>query len=163
LPANQGTLATEVYTSGRDGTLSHDLIGAARRHGRLAVPVAGLPALLEEVAAGYPVLVLQNLGLDWYPQWHYAVAVGYDLAAGEIVLRSGAERRRVVALDTFARTWERADRWAIVVMAPDALPASAAEEDVVRAAAGLERVGRLREASVAYDAVLRAGPAALGR
>ncbi|MGH6900262.1 MAG: PA2778 family cysteine peptidase, partial [Geminicoccaceae bacterium] len=138
LPASQDAIAAAVYTPGREGTLGHDLVGAARRHGRLAVPVADLPALLREVAAGQPVLVLQNLGLGWYPQWHYAVVVGYDLAAGELALRSGEERRRVVSLDTFARTWARGDRWAIVVLPPDALPASAAQEAVTRAAAGLE-------------------------
>lgn len=161
-PASQDALATEVYTPGRGGTLGHDLIGAARRHGRLAVPVTDLPALLGAVAAGHPVLVLQNLGLAWYPQWHYAVAVGYDLAAGELVLRSGEERRRVVPLETFARTWARAERWAIVVLAPDTLPASAGEETVVRAAAGLERAGRAGDAILAYDAILERWPASLG-
>jgi hypothetical protein len=144
LPARQDAIASAVFTPGREGTLGHDLVGAAGRHGRLAVPVADLPSLLREVAAGHPVLVLQNLGLHWYPQWHYAVVVGYDLAAGELALRSGEERRRIVSLDTFARTWARADRWAIVVLPPDALPASAAEETLVRAAAGLERRARRR-------------------
>ena len=162
LPARQDAIAAAVYTPGREGTLGHDLVGAAGRHGRLAVPVADLPSLLREVAAGHPVLVLQNLGLDWYPQWHYAVVVGYDLAAGELALRSGEERRRIVSLDTFARTWARADRWAIVVLPPDALPASAAEETLVRAAAGLERAGRAGEAALAYDTILRRWPGSLG-
>ncbi|MGH6904925.1 MAG: PA2778 family cysteine peptidase [Geminicoccaceae bacterium] len=162
LPARQDAIAAAVYTPGREGTLGHDLVGAAGRHGRLAVPVADLPSLLREVAAGRPVLVLQNLGLGWYPQWHYAVVVGYDLAAGELALRSGEERRRVVSLDTFARTWARADRWGIVVLPPDALPASAAEEAVVRAAAGLERAGRAGEAALAYDTILRRWPGSLG-
>jgi hypothetical protein len=162
LPARQDAIADAVYTPGREGTLGHDLVGAAGRHGRLAVPVADLPSLLREVAAGHPVLVLQNLGLGWYPQWHYAVVVGYDLAAGELALRSGEERRRLVSLDTFARTWARADRWAIVVLPPDALPASATEETVVRAAAGLERAGRAGEAALAYDTILRHWPGSLG-
>jgi tetratricopeptide (TPR) repeat protein len=161
LPASQDALAAEVFTPGRAGTLGHDLVGAARRHGRLAVPVADLPALLAEVAAGHPVLVLQNLGLDWYPQWHYAVVVGYDLGAGELVLRSGAARRRVAALDTFVRTWARAERWAIVVLPPDRLPTRAAEATVVRAAAGLERAGRAAEAALAYDAILERWPGSL--
>jgi hypothetical protein len=159
LPARQEAIAAAVYTPGREGTLSHDLIGAAQRHGRLVVPITGLPSLLREVAAGHPVLVLQNLGLDWYPQWHYAVVVGYDLAAGDLVLRSGEERTRVVALDTFARTWARADGWAIVVLPPAMLPASAKEESVVLAAAGLERAGRAPEAALAYETILGRWPA----
>jgi hypothetical protein len=160
--ASQDALATEVFTPGRDGTLGHDLIGAARRHGRLAVPVADLPALLAEVAAGHPVLVLQNLGLAWYPQWHFAVAVGYDLTSNELALRSGEQRRRVVSLDTFSRTWARAERWALVVLPPERLPATGGEAAVLSAAAGLERAGRLQEAAATYDAVLRRWPGSLG-
>jgi tetratricopeptide (TPR) repeat protein len=158
---SQDALATEMFTPGRDGTLGHDLIGAARRHGRLAVPVADLPALLAEVAAGHPVLVLQNLGLAWYPRWHFAVAIGYDLTINELALRSGEERRRVVSLDTFSRTWARAERWALVVLPPDRLPATGDEAAVTTAAAGLERAGRWHEAATAYDAVLQRWPGSL--
>jgi hypothetical protein len=161
LPARQEALAGEVFTPGRDGTLGHDLVGAARRHGRLAVGVTDLPSLLGELAAGHPVLVLQNLGLDWYPQWHFAVAVGYDLDADELALRSGEEPRQVVALDTFARTWARADRWALVVLPPDRLPASGDEAAVLSAAAGLERAGRFDDAALAYDAILGRWPGSL--
>jgi tetratricopeptide (TPR) repeat protein len=119
-------------------------------------------ALASEVAAGHPVVVLQNLGLGWYPQWHFAVAVGYDLSTNELALRSGDERRRMVALDTFSRTWARAGRWALVVLPPDQLPASGNETLVLSAAAGLERVGRFDEVALAYDAILRRWPASLG-
>lgn len=162
LDAGQGAIAAAVYTPGRAGTLGHDLIGAARRAGRLALPVPDLAALLTEVAAGHPVLVLQNLGLDWYPQWHFAVAVGYDLAAGTLALRSGRERRRVISLETFERTWQRAGRWALVVLPPDEVPAGGDEGAVLEAAAGLERVGREAEAALAYDAALRRWPDSLG-
>jgi tetratricopeptide (TPR) repeat protein len=162
VPTRQDAIASEVFTPGRDGTLGHDLIGAARRHGRLAVPVADLPALLAELAAGHPVLVLQNLGLAWYPQWHFAVAVGYDLTTNQLALRSGEERRRVVSFDTFSRTWARADRWALVVLPPDRLPATGGEAAVLSAAAGLERAGRWQEAGTAYEEVLRRWPGNLG-
>jgi tetratricopeptide (TPR) repeat protein len=162
LPARQDAIASEVFTPAREGTLGHDLVGAARRHGRLAVEVADLPSLLGELAVGHPVLVLQNLGLEWYPQWHFAVAVGYDLGTNELALRSGEERRRVVSLDTFARTWARAGRWALVVLPPERLPASGDQTGVLSAAAGLERGGRFAEAAIAYDAILRRWPDSLG-
>jgi hypothetical protein len=162
LPARQDVLAGEVFTPGREGTLGHDLIGAARRHGRLAVPVADLPSLLGELAAGHPVMVLQNLALDWYPQWHFAVAVGYDLSTNELALRSGEERRHLVDLDTFTRTWARADQWALMVLPPDQLPATSDQTAVLSAASGIERVGRFDEAALAYDAILRRWPDSLG-
>lgn len=160
-------IAERVYTPDREGTLQSDILAAARREGRLAVPVGSLRDVMTEIAAGHPVLVLQNLGLDWYPQWHYAVVVGYDLEAGQLTLRSGEERTRLVALDTFARTWARADEWAIVVLPPATLSASAGEASMVLAAAGLERASRATDAALAYDTILDrwpdSGAALIGR
>jgi tetratricopeptide (TPR) repeat protein len=158
----QAELAPAVFTPGRAGTLQADLVAAARGHGRLAVPVAELGDLLTELAAGHPVLVLQNLALDWWPVWHYAVAVGYDRVAGDLVLRSGPEARHEVALATFERTWARAGHWGLVILPPDLLPASAGETAVVHAAAALERTDRLAAARVAYDAILERWPDSRG-
>jgi hypothetical protein len=161
LPVTQDEVAAQVYTPGREGTLRTDIAAAARRHGRLAVPVTRLSDLAAELAAGHPVLVFQNLGLGWFPVWHYAVAVGYDLEAGEIVLRSGLEPRRVTLLPTFERTWARGDRWALVVLPPDQLPAAADELAVLRAASGLEQAGRMRAAAAAYAAIAERWPDSL--
>lgn len=154
-------VAGQVLTPGRAGSLGHDLVAAARRADRLAVPVHGLEPLLAEVAAGHPVLVLQNLGLDWYPQWHYAVAIGYDLEAGSLTLRSGEEAAQVMPLATFARTWQRAGQWALVVLPPDALPATADATSVLQAAASLEQTGRHEAAVAAYAAALGRWPDSL--
>jgi tetratricopeptide (TPR) repeat protein len=157
-PATQEKVATAIYTPGREGTLQHDLLAGARREGRLAVPVESLAGLLGELAAGHPVLVLQNLGLDWAEQWHYAVAIGYDLDEGEIVLHSGLEAERRVSLATFDRTWARAERWGVVVLPPGSLPATAGEAEVLQAAASLERAERPAEAAKAYAAILDRWP-----
>ena len=147
-------LAARVYTPGRQGTLQNDILATARREGRLAVPLPSLRAVMAELAAGRPVLVFQNLALDWYPQWHYAVAVGYDLERQEITLRSGREAERVTSLHTFERTWERGDHWALAVLRANQLPVNADKRAVLRAAAGLERVGRGPEAAAAYSTIL---------
>lgn len=116
------------------------MLAATRRHGLVAYRLAPrLEDLLRELAAGNPVLVLQNLALDWAPLWHYAVAIGYDLGAREIMLRSGVTRRLVMSLDTFERTWARSEHWAMVALAPDRLPASAHELPYLAALAALER------------------------
>jgi tetratricopeptide (TPR) repeat protein len=160
-PSQPEDVAGQVITPGREGSLSHDLVAAARRADRLAVPIQGLEPLLGELAAGHPVLVLQNLGLDWYPQWHYAVAIGYDLDAGSITLRSGAEAGQVMPLTTFARTWQRAGQWALVVLPPHTLPATADPTSVLLAAAGLEQAGRYEAAGAAYAAALGRWPDSL--
>ena len=158
LPVTQEDMVPQVYSPEREGTLRTDIVGAARRNGRLAVPVTTLADLLAELAAGHPVLVFQNLALDWFPQWHFAVAIGYDLEAREIVLHSGLDERRVTVLDTFENTWRRGDYWALVVLPPDTLPARADATAVVQAAAGLERVGRHRDAVDAYGTILGRWP-----
>ncbi|MDW8252235.1 MAG: PA2778 family cysteine peptidase, partial [Myxococcales bacterium] len=133
-------LVPEVYLPARGGSLQAEMLAAARRHGRLAYPLAPqLADLLAEVAAGTPVLVLQNLALLPPARWHYAVVVGYDLAREEIVLRSGTTRRLALSLAAFERTWARAGRWAMVVVPAEKIPVTAVEERYLAAAVALER------------------------
>lgn len=162
LPLGAETMSAQVYTPGREGSFATDMLAAARRNGRLAVPVRTLPDMLAELAAGHPVLVLQNLGLEIAPVWHFAVAVGYDLAARQVVLHSGVEEGQNLSLDTFEHSWNRAGQWALVVLPPDRLPATATATSVVLAAAGLERVGLAGAAAQAYEAVLARWPDSLG-
>ena len=111
LSAEPEALGARVYTPARHGTLQNDILAGARREGRLAVAVTSLRDLMTEIAAGHPVLVFENLSFAWYPRWHYAVAVAYDLDRREITLRSGREAERVTALATFERTWGRGGDW----------------------------------------------------
>jgi predicted Zn-dependent protease len=60
-------------------------------------------------------------------------------------------------LQDFMRSWERAGRWAFVVLPPAQLPATATEDDYVAAAASLERVAP-EPAGVAYTAALARWP-----
>lgn len=151
-------LESEVYLPLRQGSLQPELLASARRAGVLPYVLAPQPdALLSEVAAGHPVVVLQNLRLAAWPQWHYAVVVGYSLADRHIVLRSGTEKRRLMPIDDFDRSWARAGRWAFVALPPERLPASAREGDYLAAAAALERVSPLA-AQRAYQAALARWP-----
>lgn len=155
---NLEQLEEEVYLPQRQGSLQPEMLGAARRAGVLPYRLESLPnALLREVAAGNPVVVLQNLGLALLPQWHYAVVVGYDLAEESIILRSGRERRRLMRIEDFDRSWVKAGRWAFVALPPERLPATAREADFVAAAATLERVS-LHNARRAYQTALTAWP-----
>ena len=158
LPTSQHDIAPQVFTPGREGTLRSDMLTAARRNGRIAVTLDKLEDVLAELAAGHPVIVFQNLGLDLFPVWHFAVATGYDLAASEIRLHSGLEADTRMPLATFDQTWARGDRWAMVVLPPESLPATADELIALRAAAGLERAGRPAEAARAYATILGRWP-----
>lgn len=146
-------LVPQVYLPAREGSLQVEIMAAVRRQGLLALPVEpALDALLAEIAAGHPVLVLQNLGLNWMPRWHYAVAIGYDLERLEIILRSGTEPRRITPLGVFLNTWNRSMRWGIVVLAPGVFPAQAKPIPYLEAASALESLGQHQEARKAYQA-----------
>lgn len=159
--ATPDTLAQAIYTPGRQGTLQTEILTGTRRQGRLAIPVAGMVNGLREVADGNPVLILQNLSLEWMPQWHYAVLVGYDLAQRTAVLRSGEIEREILDLKTLEHTWRRAAFWGIVVAKPEGpVPQSASMVSWLEAALGLERVGRLDDALIAYRTAILKWPAA---
>jgi tetratricopeptide (TPR) repeat protein len=135
------------------------MLAAARRNGFVAIELnPDLSALLAEIATGNPVIVLQNLALDWYPVWHYAVAIGYDLQTQRITLRSGEERRLQMPLSTFEHTWRRSGYWAMLALPPRRLPASVAARDYLSAVARLEKAGWLASAQGAYERALDRWP-----
>lgn len=139
--ATPDELTPYVYLPERQGSLQIDLVATTRRYGQLPYEVTGgLHALFAEVANNYPVLVMQNLGFDWLPQWHYAVVVGYDLQQGIVTLRSGKEKRHVVPIYTFDKTWKRAKRWAMVAASPDQIPVSADVDSYLRVVHGVEKL-----------------------
>jgi hypothetical protein len=159
LPVTAETLADDVYVAGLRGSLQAELLGATRRRGMIPYVLPSEPrALVAELEAQRPVLVLQNLGLERVPYWHYAVVVGVDAARERIVLRSGTERREVTRAAKFLRTWRRADDWAFVALAPGELPASGTAESYVRALAGAERLLEPAAAARAHAAGLTRWP-----
>jgi tetratricopeptide (TPR) repeat protein len=153
-------LADQVFLPAREGSLQIEMLAGARRAAAMAVVLPGeLTALCRELAAGTPLVVLQNLGLAIAPTWHYAVPVGYDLDAATLVLRSGTTRREVMALDLFERTWARAGFWAFAALPPGRLPLSAREDDAVAAALGFERaVAAPAERAKVYDSLVARWP-----
>ena len=146
----QAEIARQSFTPGARGTYLADMLGAARRHGQIAVTLDTFPALLAEVEAGHPVIVFQNLGLPIAPVWHYGVVVGYDLDRGIVALNSGQRDVMQMPLRAFLKSWDGGDRWAMVVLPPDQHPAQANETKLLRAAAALERVGQFPAAEIAY-------------
>jgi tetratricopeptide (TPR) repeat protein len=134
------------------------MLAAARRYGFVAVELRpGLSGLLAELAAGNPVIVLQNLAFDWSPVWHYSVAIGYDLDEQRIVLRSGRERRLEMRLVSFERTWKGGAYWAMLALPPQRVPASLSQRDYLSSVARLEKVDR-GAARIAYLGALTRTP-----
>ena len=152
-------LVHEVYVPGLKGSLQPEMLAAARRRGVLPYVLdQSLEALAGELAGGRPVLVLQNLHWLGPAAWHYAVVVGLDPAREEVILRSGTQRRRVEPLWRFLRTWDAADRWAVVILEPGTLPAEPDRYRYLLAVTDLEAAGQPADAHRAFLAGAEAWP-----
>ena len=131
-------LERQIYLPARQGSLQVEMLAAPRRWGRVGYLLAPRYAdVLREVAAGNPVILLQDVG-EFFTQWHYAVLAGFDYERGDLYLRSGTDPRLVMPFTAFERSWMKSGYWAMVVTAPDHIPATATEPGWINAVVGLE-------------------------
>lgn len=159
IDASPQTLSSQLYIPERKGSLQVEMAVTARRYGMLPYPLnSEFADLLAEIAAGNPVLVLQNLRFDWWPQWHYAVVIGYDMTSNELTLRSGTTKRWQTTFATFERTWERADNWALVIVPAGEMPETASINTYLKTAYTFEQTGLVAQALDAYRAATHTWP-----
>lgn len=144
-------LVDQVWIPEREGSLQLELVAATRRNGRLAyILPPELEAVTGELKAGRPVLVMQNLGTGWWPVWHFAVVIGIDPGSEQVLLRSGTQSRRQMALPRFVRSWALADHWAMVALPPGELPAAPERQRYLQTVADLESTQQAAAAGRAY-------------
>ena len=150
-------LVPEVYLPERKGSLQVEMLAAPRRHGLVSYQLPPTyAALIQEIAAGTPVILLQNLGIK--EGWHYAVAIGYDWDNGMLQLRSGQNERQELPFALNEMAWRRSGYWAMVAVPPERIPASADEQRWLAAIAALERAGQPAPARTAYRTFLARWP-----
>jgi len=160
-PVTPDPLVKQVFIPARKGSLQLEMLAAPRTYGRVSYPLARkYTDLLREVAAGNPVVVLQDVGVmsPMFPEWHYAVVNGFDYPSGTIYLRSGKNPRQEMPFSYFEREWIAAKYWAMVVTPPDRIPATATEEGWVDAVIAMARVGGADNAMKGYNAALQRWP-----
>lgn len=158
-PATPESLAPRMYLPERKGSLQIELVAAARSQQRIAyVLPPTLEALLDELRAGRPVVVLQNLGIEAVPIWHFAVVVGYSAPDETFLLRSGAERRKEESAADFGRRWLLGRQWAMVVLKPGELPADNDAPRYLKSVADVEAVNGAARLTPAYRAALEKWP-----
>jgi len=152
-------LKPELYLPDRHGSLQVEMLAAGRRHGAITYQLRPeLNEVLREIAAGMPVVVLQNLAFSWNPVWHYAVAIGYDLDRSKIILRSGPEQRQILPMETFEYTWARSGYWAMVAAPSGKIPETAEENAFIAAISAAEKLLEPERTLVSYMAALNRWP-----
>ncbi len=119
---------------------------------------AELASITGELAAGRPVLVLQNLGVSWAPRWHYAVVVGADADSDQN--RSSFRHRRTTsnAYTCVSAHLETQRLLGANDAEPGDLPADPDRDRYVEAVAGLEQTGHDLAARDAWQAGLSQWP-----
>lgn len=148
-----------VYVPGLEGSLQVEMLAAARSFGYIAyTPPPEVGAVLAEVDAGRPVLVLLNLGVPKKPVWHYALVIGYDPRRNELILHSGDTARVRHKASAWLRRWNWAGRWSMVLLAPGEWPATADRERMLRALSAFEESAQPAATEDAWRAAVERWP-----
>ena len=164
VPVTADDLIDQLYIPARKGSVQVEMLAAPRRYGIVSYTLAPrMTDVLREIAAGNPVIVLQNYS-TWpiLKFWHYAVAIGFDSVDGTLQLRSGEEERLSIPLGIFEYTWKDGGNWAMVAVPPDRIPATAERERYFDSIVAIERAGQAAAAAVAYERFLERWPGDLG-
>jgi hypothetical protein len=145
-----GMIEKELQLPQKEASLRDGLAMTARQHGLVVYPLGSrMDDLLEQVAAGNPVLVHLREGFGWMPSWRYALLIGYDRKNRQVLLRHGHERRAVMSFGAFEAGWTEAGNWAVLVQAPNQLPAPVERARWLKAADELAAAGQVNAAKMA--------------
>jgi tetratricopeptide (TPR) repeat protein len=158
-PTTPTELIDLVYIPELKGSLQIEMSAATRHKGFLAYELSPtFDALFKEISADNPVIVLLNLGLEIWPNWHYAVVIGYDLKARSVILHSGTKSYYKMKLSTFEHSWRRAKNWGLIASSPGTLTNSMNENDYFTAAVSFERVNSILAIQQVYQAGISQWP-----
>jgi tetratricopeptide (TPR) repeat protein len=137
------SIAPQLFIPKRNGSLQLEMVAAIRQQSFLSYASKGsLEQLLKLVNQKIPVIVLQNLGLSWYPLWHYAVVKGYDLETQEFILHSADIENRRVGMKVFERTWQRANFWFVAALKPSQSTSALNDFTYISASQDLISIGK---------------------
>lgn len=129
-PATLEKIKSMAYTPQSDGSHKGDMIAAARRL-EFSVYAVNLAQSLSAIEQEQPVLIFQNLGLGWFPRWHYSVLVGYDADQEKVSLHDGKDAYSEMTFKRFGNSWERGGKWAYVVVPAAVIPKVATLEQLL--------------------------------
>ncbi len=156
---SQNDLAADLFVPKLEGSFQLEMVATTRQNGFVAYAEQGnLEQLLSLVSQNIPVVVLQNVSIPWYPMWHYAVVIGYDLDKQQLILRSGEIARHIVELSVFERTWQRGKYWILAAVPPYSTSPYFHSFTYARAAQDLLDVGKTAQGRTALQSAIKQWP-----
>lgn len=152
-------LIPQLYIPTKQGAITPEMLAVTRFYQKIPLKLNGtLTDIIRHLKAGRPVIILQNLGLDVLPKWHFAVVVGVDFAAQQWILHSGEDAFRRMDFGVFERTWARGDYWSMVVMSFDEVPQAEDLHAYGLAMVDFEQLGQVDLAKLGYAQMLKRQP-----
>ncbi|WP_129973750.1 MULTISPECIES: peptidase C39 family protein [unclassified Pseudomonas] len=149
-----GLLEKPLHLPGAEDKLQQNLQDLAREYGMVVYPLdSNLPALLTQVAAGYPVMVRFSEGSAFWAEPRYAILSGYDRLKQKVLLRAGMNRRELMSFSSFEAALEKSGGWAVLIQKPTQVPAAVDQQRWLKAADALAQAGQEREAAQARKAL----------
>ncbi|MCU0073562.1 peptidase C39 family protein [Pseudomonas koreensis] len=149
-----GLLEKPLHLPGAEDKLQQNLQSLAREYGMVVYPLdSNLPALLTQVAAGYPVMVHFSEGSAFWAEPRYAILSGYDRLKQKVLLRAGMNRRELMSFSSFESALEKSGGWAVLIQKPTQIPAAVDQQRWLKAADALAQAGQEREAAQARKAL----------
>jgi ABC-type bacteriocin/lantibiotic exporter with double-glycine peptidase domain len=146
-----GLLDKPLGLPGAEDRLQQNMQNLAREYGMLVYPLdANLPALLAQVAAGYPVMVRFS---EFWAGPRYAILAGYNRQKQTVLLRAGMNRRTLMSFSSFESAFKDAGGWAVLIQKPDQLPANVDQQRWLKAASDLAQAGQEQAAARAKKAL----------
>ena len=118
-----GLLDKPLHLPGGEADLERNMQVLAREYGLMVYPLdTRLTAVLEQVAAGYPVMA--RIDSSFWSGARYVVVVGFNQQKSTVLLRSGKDRRLLMSFSDFESAWKSAGHWGILTQRPSQLPAN---------------------------------------
>ncbi|WP_122318289.1 peptidase C39 family protein [Pseudomonas cichorii] len=153
-----GLLDKPLQLPGGEDRLERNMQNVAREYGFVVYPLDGdLHALLEQVSAGYPVMLRISEGSAWWKGPRYVVLVGYNRIKQTVLLQAGMNRRQLMSFSGFDSAWKEAGSWAVLIQGARQLPANVDRQRWLKAADELSRAGQEQAAGEAVKALARQG------
>lgn len=149
-----GLLEKPLHLPGAEAQLQQNMQNVAREYGMVVYPLDdNLPALLTQVAAGYPVMVRFTEGSAFWAGPRYAILSGYNRQKQTVLLRAGMNRRLLMSFSSFESSFKNAGGWAVLIQKPNQIPAKVDEQRWLKAASDLGQAGQEQAAARAAKAL----------